>query len=143
MGAITTILSTLFGGGADKLVAAAGNLFTTDKERLQLENDAYRAETERITQFTNIDAIQAQTNLEEVKRGFGWRTALGWTMVAAMATYFIPKYFITAGFWCWSMYTTGHFVEYPGSVSELYEVLWPMLGFGFLKSGEKVLGKRK
>ena len=140
---IAKIISSLFGDGASKVVESVGGLFTSDKERLQLENDAYNNETNRIKLIQDVDLAQAKTNLEEVKRGFGWRTALGWTLVVSVATYFLPKYLFTAAFWVVEMYHAQAVVPYTGNVSELYELMLPMLGFGALKTVEKLTGKRK
>lgn len=140
-------LQSLIGGGAAEVVKAVGgaadSLFTSDAERLQLKNDNYRDETARFKEENRANILNAQANVEEAKRGFGWRTLLGYVVDVSVGMYFIPKYTLAAIFWtklCWS---TGTLHPYPVDSTELIQLVMTMLGFGGIKAWEKKQGVRK
>lgn len=83
----------LIGGIVETVGNIADDLFTSDEEREKLkieaakvETDAYRAETERMHGQLDINKIEAQHASTFVA---GWRPAVGWVSVLALAYQFI------------------------------------------------------
>jgi hypothetical protein len=81
----------------DSVGKVAGDLITTDKEKMQLE-----IENRKLDQA--IDIAQIQVNKEEAKSSSlfvsGWRPAVGWIGAAALAYQFL-LYPILGWAWKW------------------------------------------
>ena len=120
----------------------ASDLITTDKERLQLENDAYKLETERLSTQTGINEKDAQSEDWFQRR---WRPAAGWVCVLGLAYQFLLHPLLT---WCWSAMQAAHIVSIglltppPLDVEYLLSLLMGMLGIGGMRSFDKAkMGK--
>ena len=110
------------------------DLHTTDKERLQLDNDAYRLETER------IDG-QIRVNVEEAKNNSTWRPYIGKVCGHALAYNFIAQPLIV---WVWHIcqalgWISVGLVEPPPLQTEaLMVIVTGMLGLGAARTVEKI-----
>lgn len=123
--------------------SVAGDLITTDKERMQLDIAAYEAETKR------FDG-QIQINVEEAKSASlfvsGWRPAVGWCCVLALAYQFL---FFPLAQWSWATAQAAHLVSLglvpPPALdtSLLMTLVTGMLGIGGLRSFDKMQGTSK
>lgn len=135
-------LSTLFNGG--NTVKAIGdtvdNLFTSDEERLEQQNELLKAnrefdylENKLIAEQNNA---QAEVNKTEASHTSlfvaGWRPAIGW--VGALALFY---QFILYPLLCW---IPG--IETPPTPNSdaLYPLIMGMLGIGTLRSFDKLKG---
>lgn len=136
---------TLFGleaiGGIVKTVGdIAGDLVTTDKERLQLELDGYKAESERMGGQVEINKIEAGSTSLFVA---GWRPGVGWVGVAAMAYQFLLYPFLC---WGWAAMQAAGWVPAsmtpppPLDTDALWVILSGILGLGVYRTAEKVKG---
>lgn len=136
---------TLFGleaiGGIVKTVGdIAGDLITTDKERLQLELDGYKAESERMGGQVEINKIEAGNASLFVA---GWRPGVGWVGVAAMAYQFLLYPFLC---WGWAAMQAAGGVPAamapppPLDTDALWVILSGILGLGVYRTAEKVKG---
>lgn len=139
---------TLFGleaiGGIVKTVGdIAGDLITTDKERLQLELDGYKAESERMQGQVDINKIEAGNASLFVA---GWRPGVGWVGVAAMAYQFLLYPFLC---WGWAAMQAAGWVPAamapppPLDTDALWVILSGILGLGVYRTAEKVKGVAK
>ncbi len=124
-------------GGIVKTVGdIAGDLITTDKERLQLELDGYRAESERMEGQVEINKIEAGSASLFVA---GWRPAVGWVGVAAMAYQFLAYPFLQ---WGWAAMQASGFVQAemmpppPLDTDALWVILSGILGLGVYQGGD-------
>lgn len=135
-------LSTLFNGGnAVKAIGdAVDNLFTSDEERLEKQNELLKAnreydylENKLIAEQNNA---QAEVNKAEATNASlfvaGWRPAIGW--VGALALFY---QFILYPLLCW---IPG--IETPPvpNSDALYPLIMGMLGIGTLRSFDKLKG---
>lgn len=92
----------LIGGIIQTVGQVADSLVTSDEERARLEIDGYNAETQRLVLQTEVNKAEAQHASLFVA---GWRPAVGWVCVAALAYQFVLYPFLT---WGWSaMQATG------------------------------------
>lgn len=118
----------------------AGDLITTDKERLQLELEARKIDQA-------IDLAQISVNTEEARHSSifvaGWRPAIGWIGAAAMAYQFLLYPFMM---WAWTyLQGTGWIPNElkPPPVldaDQLWVILSGILGIAGLRSAEKFKG---
>jgi hypothetical protein len=125
----------------------AGDLITTDKERLQmaLEERKLDLEEKKIDQATDL----AQVEINKIEAGSasvfvaGWRPAVGWVGVAGLAYQFLGYPLMQ---WIWAF---GQGVDLiPKSLApppdlqtdQLMVLLSGLLGFGGMRSFEKSKG---
>lgn len=118
----------------------AGDLITTDKERLQLELEARKLDQA-------IDLAQIDVNKAEAQHASvfvaGWRPAVGWVGVAAMVYSFL-LYPLLTWLWTWAQ-ATGRL---PAGVApppvldsdQLWVILSGILGIAGMRSFEKSKG---
>jgi len=125
----------------------AGDLVTTDKERLEFELEGRKLDLEqaRIDQATNL----AQVDVNKVEAASsnlfvsGWRPAVGWVGVAGLAYQFLGYPFMQ---WAWAvgqgvdLIPQGLNAPSDLNVEQLMTLLAGHLGFGGMRSFEKSKG---
>ena len=123
----------------DSVGKVAGDLITTDKEKMQLE-----IENRKLDQA--IDLAQIQVNKEEAKSSSlfvsGWRPAVGWIGAAALAYQFL-LYPILG--WAWKWLQAMNYVPAEMSPPPLLdaEQLWVMLSGILGIAGMRTFEKQK
>ena len=138
-----SFLSTLFSGG--DTVKAIGdtmdNLFTSDEERLEKQNEILKSNREYDFQENKLIAEQnlAQAKVNEVEAASGslfvagWRPAIGW--VGAIALFY---QFILYPILLWFPITDNP--PKPMDYTMLYTLITGMLGIAGLRSYDKAKG---
>jgi len=125
----------------------AGDLITTDKERLQmaLEERKLDLEEKRIDQATDL----AQVDINKIEAAStsvfvsGWRPAVGWVGVAGLAYQFLGYPLMQ---WVWAFGQGADLIPkgLPAppdlQVEQLMTLLAGLLGFGGMRSFEKSKG---
>jgi hypothetical protein len=123
----------------DSVGKVAGDLITTDKEKMQLE-----IENRKLDQA--IDIAQIQVNKEEAKSFSlfvsGWRPAVGWIGAAALAYQFL--FYPLLG-WGWKWLQAMNYVPAEMSPPPLLdaEQLWVMLSGILGIAGMRTFEKQK
>jgi hypothetical protein len=123
----------------DSVGKVAGDLITTDKEKMQLE-----IENRKLDQA--IDLAQIEVNKEEAKSSSlfvsGWRPAVGWIGAAALAYQFL-LYPILG--WAWKWLQAMNYVPAEMSPPPLLdaEQLWVMLSGILGIAGMRTFEKQK
>jgi hypothetical protein len=123
----------------DSVGKVAGDLITTDKEKMQLE-----IENRKLDQA--IDLAQINVNKEEAKSSSlfvsGWRPAVGWIGAAALAYQFL-LYPILG--WAWKWLQAMNYVPAEMSPPPLLdaEQLWVMLSGILGIAGMRTFEKQK
>jgi hypothetical protein len=123
----------------DSVGKVAGDLITTDKEKMQLE-----IENRKLDQA--IDIAQIQVNKEEAKSSSlfvsGWRPAVGWIGAAALAYQFL--FYPLLG-WAWKWLQAMNYVPAEMSPPPLLdaEQLWVMLSGILGIAGMRTFEKQK
>jgi hypothetical protein len=124
----------------DSVGKVAGDLITTDKEKMQLE-----IENRKLDQA--IDIAQIQVNKEEAKSSSlfvsGWRPAVGWIGAAALAYQFL-LYPILGWAWKWLQamnYVPAEMTPPPLlDAEQLWVMLSGILGIAGMRTFEKQKG---
>jgi len=123
----------------DSVGKVAGDLITTDKEKMQLE-----IENRKLDQA--IDIAQIQVNKEEAKSASlfvsGWRPAVGWIGAAALAYQFLAYPILG---WGWKWLQAMNYVPAEMSPPPLLdaEQLWVMLSGILGIAGMRTFEKQK
>jgi hypothetical protein len=123
----------------DSVGKVAGDLITTDKEKMQLE-----IENRKLDQA--IDIAQIQVNKEEAKSSSlfvsGWRPAVGWIGAAALAYQFLLYPLLG---WAWKWLQAMNYVPAEMSPPPLLdaEQLWVMLSGILGIAGMRTFEKQK
>ena len=125
----------------------AGDLVTTDKERMTLELEGRKLDLEQAKIDQATDLAQVEVNKIEAASGSlfvsGWRPAVGWVGVAGVAYQFLGYPLMQ---WIWAF---GQGVEIiPKGLApppdlqtdQLMVLLSGLLGFGGMRSFEKSRG---
>ncbi len=116
----------------------AGDLITTEKERMQLELEGRKLDQA-------IDLAQIDVNKTEAQHASmfvaGWRPAIGWTCAAALFCYYVPYVLAATILWIWQVIQTGQLVTRPDlGIADLIGLVLAMLGMSGLRSAEKMRG---
>ena len=134
------LLVPVLGSIIETVGKVADDLFTSDKERAQAALEAYNAETHRAELQTDINKVEAAHSSLFVA---GWRPAVGWCGVAAMAYQFVAYPFLV---WGWTAMQAAGWIAttLPAppilATDALWIILTGILGIGGLRTVEKVKG---
>jgi len=131
----------------DAVGKVAGDLITTDKEKMEMEIEQRKLDLEekKIDQATNLAQIEVN-KVEAASSSIfvsGWRPAIGWIGVAAMAYQFLAYPLFQWG-WKWAQ-ATGWIpagLEPPPvlDAEQLWVILTGILGIAGMRSVEKTKG---
>ena len=133
----------LISGIVETVGKIADDLFTSDEERARAEIDAYRAETERIGGQLEVNKIEAGHASTFVA---GWRPAVGWVSVIALAYQFVLYPLLV---WGWSAMQAAGWIagDLPPppllDVEALMVLITGMLGIAGARTWEKFRGVAK
>ena len=137
----------LIGGIVEAVGKIADDLFTSDKERLDAQIELQRLEIEE--QKVEAGLLSGQHEINKVEAGHssifvaGWRPAVGWVGVAAMAYQFILYPFLV---WGWAAMQAAGWVDQslnPPPIlatDALWVILTGILGIGTMRSFDKKTG---
>ena len=125
----------------------AGDLVTTDKERIELELEGRKLDLEqaRIDQATDLAQVEVN-KIEAASSNLfvsGWRPAVGWVGVAGLAYQFLGYPFMQ---WAWAfgqgidLIPQGLSAPPDLNVEQLMTLLAGLLGFGGMRTFEKHKG---
>jgi len=129
--------------GAGDVVRAVGDsldkLFTSDDERLEKRLEIVKAERDfslsALTLLEKSDEKQADVNIEEIRTGSffmaGWRPAIGWIGVLALAYQFVLYPFLL---WL----NVSQNPPPPLDAGVLFSMVTGMLGIGAMRSFDKL-----
>lgn len=142
------ILAPVIGGVVESVTNLIDDLVTTDKERLDAEIELRKLGIEELKIDASLAIGQIETNKVEAANSnifvSGWRPAVGWTGVFAMAYQFILYPFLT---WGWVLMQARGWI--PTSLTAppmldtdaLWVILTGILGLGTARTVEKLQGK--
>ena len=73
----------------------------------------------------------------------GWRSFIGWICGFCLVVYYVPQYILSTYFWVLSCIESNSISAYPIDPSSLMQLVYLMLGFGTLKSFERIIGIKR
>ena len=140
-------MSPLIGGVVEAVGRVADDLFTSDEERLkaQIESDRIGLEAAKV----DADLIKGQQEINKVEAAHasifvaGWRPAIGWVGVVALAYQFILYPLLT---WAWAYLQAQGWIPTTVTAPPLLDVealmvlLTGILGIAGARTFEKVRG---
>lgn len=140
----------LVGGIVEAVGKIADNLFTSDKERLDAELDLRKIGIEAAKIDASLLTGQQEINKTEALHSSvfvaGWRPAIGWVCVAALAYQFVVYPLLVWG-WGWMQAIGWVPAELPAppilDTEALMILLTGMLGLAGARTFEKVKGVSK
>ena len=130
----------VIGGIVEAVGSVADSLFTSDEERARVQVEAYQAETNRLNGQLEVNKVEAAHSNIFVS---GWRPAVGWVCVIALAYQFILYPLCT---WGWSAAQAAGWIVSTLSPPPLLDVealmvlVTGMLGIAGARTYEKVKG---
>lgn len=116
----------------------AGDLITTDKERLELELRG--REIDQQTDLAQIDLNKTEAATGSLFIG-GWRPAIGWTCAISLFCYYVPYVLAATILWVVQVIKTGNLVQRPDlGIADLIGLVLAMLGMSTLRTAERIKG---
>jgi hypothetical protein len=117
------------GIGADiaKPIQAVGDLYTTDKARIEAETGLQTELEKGIVAQTNVNAILASSS-----RWFnsGWQPMIGWTSGFLVLLYYFPQLIIATYIWGSNCLDTGVVTPFPIKPDDILNLVYLLFGFG-------------
>lgn len=108
-------------------IKAVGDLYTTDKARLEAE-----AKYQEIVQKPILAQISANAMMAVAKSLFvsGWQPLIGWTAGFLILLYYAPQIIIMTVVWGTNCLDQGVIEAFPMKPDELLNLVWLLFGFG-------------
>jgi hypothetical protein len=97
----------------------------------------------------DIKFNELQTKINELEAGSaslfvsGWRPFIGWVSGVSLACFYIPQYVLGSFLWVKVCLDGDKLVEYPLTTDGLMPLVTSMLGFGAIRTYEKIKGKNR
>ena len=115
------------GKGVAEPIKAVGDLYTTDKARIEAE-----AKYEEIVQKPILAQISANAMMAVAKSLFvsGWQPLIGWTAGFLILIYYAPQIIIMTVVWGTNCLDLGIIEPFPMKPDELLNLVWLLVGFG-------------
>lgn len=110
-------------------INAVGNLYTTDKARIEAETKLQEVVQKPIlSQMANNAIMAASSNFFNS----GWQAMMGWTAGFLILLYYAPQILITDYVWARSCIQTGAVMPFPMKPDDLLNLVGLMFGMGGL-----------
>lgn len=115
------------GEDLSKPIQAVGDLYTTDKARLEAQ-----AKLEEITQKPVLAQISTNAIMAAAQSIFvsGWQPLIGWTAGFLILLYYAPQIMIMTFVWGSACLDSGIITPFPMRPDELLNLVWLLFGFG-------------
>lgn len=110
-----------------KPIEAVGNLYTTDKARIEAET-----KYEEIVQKPVLAQISTNAIMAAAQSIFlsGWQPLIGWTSGLLVLLYYAPQIVIITIVWGTNCFDTGIITPFPMKADDLLNLVWLLFGFG-------------
>lgn len=144
------LIDAIFGAIDGPLDKILGRFFPSaddrQKAKLEIQAELLKQEGALQAKVLELQAAQIDVNKEEAKSASlfvaGWRPAVGWVCVFAMAWQYVLQPMLTWGF---AVYHANGGQTFPAlptlETSQMYAVLFGLLGLGGLRTVEKLKGE--
>jgi hypothetical protein len=113
--------------GIEKDIKAVGDLYTTDKARIEAEKDLQgELNKSTLAQISN-NAIMAAAQSIFVS---GWQPLIGWSAGFLILLYYAPQLVIMMVVWGNNCLDVGVITQFPMKPDDLLNLVWLLFGFG-------------
>lgn len=115
------------GNSIEKPIKAVGDLYTTDKARIEAEK-----EYQDVVQKPVLAQISANSILATAHSVFvaGWQPLIGWTAGFLILLYYAPQIVIITIVWGNYCLHAGIVTPFPMKPTDLLNLVWLLFGFG-------------
>lgn len=115
------------GDAVAKPIEAVGNLYTTDKARIEAET-----KYQEVIQQPAIAQASVNTILASSEKLFnsGWQPLIGWTAGFLILLFYAPQIIITTYIWAKACLASGIVTPFPMKPDEILNLVWLLFGFG-------------
>ena len=110
-----------------KPIDAIGNLYTTDKARIEAETKYQDVIQQPVLAQIKTNSIMAAAQSIFVS---GWQPLIGWTAGFLILLYYAPQIMIITYVWGHACLNTGRVTSFPMKPDELLNLVWLLFGFG-------------
>lgn len=122
-----SIVSDIVGQGVATTIDAVGNLYTTDKARLEAEkNLANVLQQPQLEQLKTNQVLAAATSIFTN----GWQPMLGWTCGFLIFLYYAPQIIIATYIWSNHCLVRDIITPFPIKADDILNVVYLLFGFG-------------
>jgi hypothetical protein len=108
-------------------IKAVGDLYTTDKARIEAQTHYEEIAQKPILAVTANNGIMAAAQSLFVS---GWQPLIGWTSGFLVLLYYAPQIAIITYVWGNNCINTGIVAPFPMKPDELLNLVWLLFGFG-------------
>ncbi len=110
-----------------KPIEAVSKLYTTDKERLEME-----AKLTEVAQKPQLAQLENNRLLVLTGKLFnsGWQPLIGWTSGACVFMYWVPQLCVANYVWASHCLASGIVAPFPIAPDDIYNLVWLLFGFG-------------
>lgn len=115
------------GDAVAKPIKAVGDLYTTDKARIEAETNFQEVVQKPVLAQISTNAIMAAAQSIFVA---GWQPLIGWTAGFLILLYYAPQIIIITVVWGGNCLDTGVITPFPMKPDELLNLVWLLFGFG-------------
>lgn len=116
-----------------------------DAAKLELLKMQQSGELQEMATLAGLDLAQIEVNKIEASSSSlfvaGWRPAIGWVCAASLALYYIPRFLLGMGFWCYTAWGSQSLPPLPEmGVADVLGLVATMLGSSLIRMREKEKG---
>lgn len=113
--------------------------------KLELLKMQQNGELQEMATISGLDLAQIEVNKVEAASSnlfvAGWRPAIGWVCAASLALYYIPRFVLGMGFWCYTAWGAQSLPPLPEmGVADVLGLVATMLGSSLIRMREKEKG---
>lgn len=113
--------------GLAKPIDAVGNLYTTDKARIDAETRLTESENKiPLAQIENNKVSSLSSNLFNS----AWQPAIGWTAGFCVFLYWVPQLVVANYIWACQCLVNHALMPFPILPDQIYNLVWLLFGFG-------------
>lgn len=123
-----------FGKDLSEPIKAVGDLYTTDKARIEAETK-YEEVVQKpiLSQLSNNAIMAASSNIFNS----GWQPLIGWTSGFLILLYYAPQIILTTYLWYHQCLAQDKILPFPMSPSDILNLVGLVFGFGGLSLFKK------
>jgi hypothetical protein len=127
-----------FGKEVAEPIRAVGDLYTTDKARIEAETK-YEEIIQKpvLAQLANNGIMAAAQNIFEA----GWQPLLGWTAGFLVLIYYAPQILIITYVWGRHCIDSGLVAPFPMKADDILNLVYLLFGFGGYSLAKKAITK--